>query len=172
MLSPAGTIRRSVSSLSSSPSKSNCCFCSLSSDLTYDLQDFDRVSALLRLSTKYCIEHIRRDIVRGLTVFWPRTLSAWEFREANATDPTGVYKPRTIYPHPMCVPSSSYASCIPNLFITDVLSTLQERQTHWNSSLLHFMTFPAVLRARLLQVTFRQDRQIGLICNISLMKTL
>ncbi|KAJ3482166.1 hypothetical protein NLJ89_g12156 [Agrocybe chaxingu] len=71
------------------------------SGVRYDQTDFESVSALLRLSTKYSVEHVRRDILRGLSTIWPRTLSAWEFREADATDPSGVYKPRCIYPHPM-----------------------------------------------------------------------
>ncbi|CAA7260599.1 unnamed protein product [Cyclocybe aegerita] len=73
------------------------------SGVRYDHTDFESVSALLRLSTKYSVEHIRRDILRGMSTIWPRTLSAWEFREADATDPSGVYKPRCIYPHPILV---------------------------------------------------------------------
>ena len=72
-----------------------------SSNVKFDHEGFDTVSALLRLSTKYCVEHIRRDILRGMSVIWPKTLGGWEFREADATGPTGVYKPRAMYPHPM-----------------------------------------------------------------------
>ncbi|KAF9479065.1 hypothetical protein BDN70DRAFT_913364 [Pholiota conissans] len=75
----------------------------LSSGIKHDAQDFDNVASLLRLTTKYCVEHIRKDIIRGMSAIWPKTLSAWEFREADATDPTGVYKPRAIYPHPILV---------------------------------------------------------------------
>ncbi|PPQ97789.1 hypothetical protein CVT26_012836 [Gymnopilus dilepis] len=73
------------------------------SHVKHDNQDFDIVSALLRLSTKYRVEHIRNDVLRGMSMVWPRNLSAWEFREADATDSTGVYKPRSIYPHPILV---------------------------------------------------------------------
>lgn len=73
------------------------------SGIKHDNQDFENVSALLRLATKYGVDHIRNDILRGMSVIWPKTLSAWEFREADATDATGVYKPRAIYPHPMLV---------------------------------------------------------------------
>jgi len=69
----------------------------------HNSQDFEIVSAILRLSTKYAVEHIRKDILRGMTTIWPRNLSGWELREADATDTTGVYKPRSVYPHPMQV---------------------------------------------------------------------
>ncbi|KAF8176799.1 hypothetical protein BJ912DRAFT_1024315 [Pholiota molesta] len=75
----------------------------ISSGIKHDAQDFETVASLLRLSTKYSAEHIRKDVVRGMSAVWPKTLSAWEFREADATDATGVYKPRSIYPHPILV---------------------------------------------------------------------
>ncbi|KAF9526523.1 hypothetical protein CPB83DRAFT_876800 [Crepidotus variabilis] len=82
------------------------------SGLKFDTHDFESVSALLRLSTKYGVEHIRRDILRGLSTSWPRTLSAWENREAEATDGNGNYKPRTIYPHPIALlPAAFYDLC-------------------------------------------------------------
>ena len=59
------------------------------SGIKFDAHDFESVSALLRLATKYGVEHIRRDILRGLSTGWPKTLSAWEFREADATDNDG-----------------------------------------------------------------------------------
>ncbi|PPQ90553.1 hypothetical protein CVT25_015867 [Psilocybe cyanescens] len=73
------------------------------SGVKHDYQDFENVSALLRLSTKYGVEHIRNDILRGMSTIWPKILSAWEFREADATDVTGIYKPRSVYPHPILV---------------------------------------------------------------------
>ncbi|KAF5328689.1 hypothetical protein D9619_011690 [Psilocybe cf. subviscida] len=73
------------------------------SGVKYDTHNFEIVSSLLRLSTKYWVEHIRKDILRGMATIWPKTLPAWELREADATDATGVYKPRTIYPHPVLV---------------------------------------------------------------------
>ncbi|KAF8876703.1 hypothetical protein CPB84DRAFT_1795692 [Gymnopilus junonius] len=73
------------------------------SSVKHDNHDFEIVSALLRLSTKYRVQHIRNDILRGMSMVWPRNLSAWEFREADATDSTGVYKPRSVYPHPILV---------------------------------------------------------------------
>ncbi|KDR74987.1 hypothetical protein GALMADRAFT_519609 [Galerina marginata CBS 339.88] len=73
------------------------------SGVKHDNQDFEIVSALLRLSTKYGVEHIRKDVLRGMMTIWPKNLSAWEFREADATDGTGVYTPRSVYPHPILV---------------------------------------------------------------------
>jgi hypothetical protein len=34
---------------------------------------------------------------------WPKTLTQWEIREATATNPNGLYKPRLSYPHPIMV---------------------------------------------------------------------
>jgi len=73
------------------------------SDLKHDVKDFDTVSSLLRMSTKYGVKHIRRDLLQGMSVVWPRTLGAWELREAEATDSSGLYKPRFVYPHPILV---------------------------------------------------------------------
>jgi len=72
-----------------------------SSELKYDATDFHIVSSILRLSSKYQVNHIRRDVLRGLAVAWPKTLAAWEVREADATDNQGHYRPRAIYPHPV-----------------------------------------------------------------------
>ena len=74
-----------------------------SSDLKHDIKDFDTVSSLLRMSTKYGVKHIRRHLLGGMSVVWPRTLGAWELRETEATDSSGLYNPRLVYPHPMSV---------------------------------------------------------------------
>ena len=74
-----------------------------SSGLKHDINDFDHISSLLRLSTKYGVEHIRKVILQGMSIVWPRTLGSWELREAAATDPFGLYKPRSMYPHPMSI---------------------------------------------------------------------
>lgn len=74
-----------------------------SSGLKHDIKDFDIISSILRLSTKYGVQHIRRDILQGMSAVWPRTLGSWELREAEATDSSGLYKPRSVYPHPMSV---------------------------------------------------------------------
>ena len=74
-----------------------------SSDLKHDVKDFDTVSSILRMSAKYGVKHIRRVLLQGMSVVWPTTLGAWELREAEATDSSGLYKPRSVYPHPMLV---------------------------------------------------------------------
>lgn len=38
-----------------------------------------------------------------MTPSWPKTLTQWEIREAAATNPNGLYKPRLSYPHPILV---------------------------------------------------------------------
>ncbi|KAF8160612.1 hypothetical protein B0H34DRAFT_745968 [Crassisporium funariophilum] len=73
------------------------------SEITHNVGDFDTVSSILRLSTKYQVEHIRKALVRGMSAIWPRSLAVWEAREAEATDPAGTYKPRALYPHPIMV---------------------------------------------------------------------
>ncbi|KAF8348402.1 hypothetical protein F5887DRAFT_953518 [Amanita rubescens] len=74
-----------------------------SSHLKYDVNDFTCVSAVLRLATKYKVHRLRHEILQGLSVAWPRFLTQWEIREANATSPSGVYEPRKFLPHPIMV---------------------------------------------------------------------
>jgi hypothetical protein len=62
------------------------------------------IVTLLRLSTKYQVEHLRRDLLTGLKPFWPATLPDWDAREARAIDAHGAYEPRESIPHPMWVP--------------------------------------------------------------------
>lgn len=81
--------------------KSSSCF--IRSTLTYKIKDFETTSAILRLSTKYEVDHLRNDIIRIMSPVWPRTLGHWEFREAEATNQAGFYEPRSIYPHPLLV---------------------------------------------------------------------
>ncbi|TFK74064.1 hypothetical protein BDN72DRAFT_123245 [Pluteus cervinus] len=73
------------------------------STLNYNCADFPVVSALLRLSTKYEVDRIRGDLIQGLAQIWPKFLSQWEAREANATNTDGSYLPRQCYPHPIQV---------------------------------------------------------------------
>ncbi|KAF5326275.1 hypothetical protein D9611_000481 [Ephemerocybe angulata] len=68
--------------------------------LSSSIEDWAVVSAILRLSTKYGVEHVRTEMLRKLTSTWPRNLLAWDMRESNATN-AGLYKPRAIYPHPI-----------------------------------------------------------------------
>lgn len=65
------------------------------------------MSAILRLATKYGVEHLRIELLRKLATTWPRNLMAWDVRESNATN-AGLYKPRAVYPHPMYVPPQCF----------------------------------------------------------------
>ncbi|KAL1747049.1 hypothetical protein HDZ31DRAFT_80751 [Schizophyllum fasciatum] len=62
---------------------------------------FDCVSALLRLSKKYEVQHIYDGLYPGLSQFWPTTLEGWERREAASTSADGIYEPRLTIPHPI-----------------------------------------------------------------------
>ncbi|KAG6828807.1 hypothetical protein H0H92_006689 [Tricholoma furcatifolium] len=73
------------------------------SALKYDVNDFGVVSGILQLATKYEVQYLRIDILRGLSVSWPKHLSQWEVREARAIGTTGVYEPRKSIPHPILV---------------------------------------------------------------------
>lgn len=74
-----------------------------SSALKYDITDFGVVAAILKLSTNFQVKHLRLDILRGLSSFWPKTLAQWEIREAKVTSISGIYEPRKTLPHPMYV---------------------------------------------------------------------
>ncbi|KAH0835598.1 hypothetical protein J3R83DRAFT_9323 [Lanmaoa asiatica] len=64
-------------------------------------RDFSALSSVLRLSTKYFIEHLRIQCLARLVHDWPTTLADWDRREAAATDPSGRYTPRDAYAHPV-----------------------------------------------------------------------
>ncbi|RPD58813.1 hypothetical protein L226DRAFT_471169 [Lentinus tigrinus ALCF2SS1-7] len=64
--------------------------------------DFCAVSAVLRLSTKYLIEHLRERCLMRLEADWPTTLGGWDKREQHATVDTR-YCPREHFPHPILV---------------------------------------------------------------------
>lgn len=61
------------------------------------------VSAILQLVAKYQVEHVRTDLIRGLSTLYPKTLAQWEKRETKVTSPSGEYDPRKTLSHPMCV---------------------------------------------------------------------
>ncbi|KAJ7725419.1 hypothetical protein DFH07DRAFT_1002636 [Mycena maculata] len=65
--------------------------------------DFPAVAAVLRLSTKYLVEHLRQRCMTRLDLDWPSTLVGWDQREQAATDSLGHYAPRTSCPHPILV---------------------------------------------------------------------
>ncbi|OJT08573.1 hypothetical protein TRAPUB_500 [Trametes pubescens] len=64
--------------------------------------DFCTVSAVLRLSNKYLIEHLRQRCLVRLETDWPTTLIGWDRREQQATV-DGRYNPREHYAHPVLV---------------------------------------------------------------------
>ncbi|KAF8429956.1 hypothetical protein L210DRAFT_3073903 [Boletus edulis BED1] len=64
-------------------------------------RDFSALSSVLRLSTKYFIEHLRAQCLARLVHDWPTTLADWDRREAAATDVNGRYTPRDAYAHPV-----------------------------------------------------------------------
>ena len=59
------------------------------------------LSSVLRLSTKYFIEHLRVQCLARLAHDWPTTLADWDRREAASTDASGRYTPRDAYAHPV-----------------------------------------------------------------------
>lgn len=65
--------------------------------------DFDSITAVLKLSSKYFIEHLRERCISRLFVDWPCSLSSWDSREIEATDSFGRYAPRTRFAHPILV---------------------------------------------------------------------
>ncbi|KAI4517382.1 hypothetical protein GGG16DRAFT_44437 [Schizophyllum commune] len=69
--------------------------------LTVRPDTFECVSALLRLSKKYEVQHVYDCLYPGLTTMWPRTLEGWERREAASTNAEGIYEPRLTIPHPI-----------------------------------------------------------------------
>ncbi|KAJ7738813.1 hypothetical protein B0H16DRAFT_1761155 [Mycena metata] len=70
---------------------------------TLRANDFPAVAAVLRLSTKYLVEHLRQHCMTRLDLDWPATLAGWDQREHAATDAQGHYTPRVACPHPILV---------------------------------------------------------------------
>ncbi|KAH9905084.1 uncharacterized protein BXZ73DRAFT_109065 [Epithele typhae] len=62
--------------------------------------DFCALSAVLRLSYKYLIEHLQTRCLRRLEADWPAALPGWDCREAQATADMR-YSPREHFPHPV-----------------------------------------------------------------------
>ncbi|GLB36893.1 putative broad-Complex, Tramtrack and Bric a brac [Lyophyllum shimeji] len=65
--------------------------------------DFMAIAGILRLSTKYLVEHLRQRCLTRLDLDWPSTLAGWDHRERAATDSLGRYMPRESCPHPVLV---------------------------------------------------------------------
>ncbi|KAF9561502.1 hypothetical protein CPC08DRAFT_635317 [Agrocybe pediades] len=65
--------------------------------------DFPAIAAVLRLSSKYLVEHLRQRCLSRLAADWPSTLAEWDRRERKSTDESGRYVPRDFCPHPILV---------------------------------------------------------------------
>ena len=77
--------------------------------------DFPVIAAVLRLSTKYLVEHLRQLCLTRLDADWPSTLRGWDFRERKATDERGEYFPRELCPHPILVVELALDMNIPSI---------------------------------------------------------
>ncbi|KAJ7594567.1 hypothetical protein C8J56DRAFT_821382 [Mycena floridula] len=73
------------------------------SEIKYSSKTFPLVATLLRMSTKYQVSHLRKDLLRGLSISWPSSLAEWDMRESLATSDNGAYDPRNLYPHPTLI---------------------------------------------------------------------
>ncbi|PPQ80615.1 hypothetical protein CVT24_002707 [Panaeolus cyanescens] len=65
--------------------------------------DFVAIAAVLRLSTKYVVEHLRQRCLARLNKDWPTTLMEWDAREQRCTDENSRYVPREHLAHPILV---------------------------------------------------------------------
>lgn len=65
--------------------------------------DFPVIAAVLRLSSKYLVEHLRQRCLSRLDADWPSTLTGWDERERRSTDENGRYVPRDHCAHPILV---------------------------------------------------------------------
>ncbi|KAF9482912.1 hypothetical protein BDN70DRAFT_904417 [Pholiota conissans] len=65
--------------------------------------DFPIIAAVLRLSSKYLVEHLRQRCIARLDTDWPSSLTGWDLREQRSTDENGRYMPRDHCAHPILV---------------------------------------------------------------------
>jgi hypothetical protein len=65
--------------------------------------DFPAIAGVLRLSTKYLVQHLRELCIQRLQLDWPSTLAGWDLREHAATNAEGYYLGREFYAHPVLV---------------------------------------------------------------------
>ncbi|KZT11079.1 uncharacterized protein LAESUDRAFT_643958 [Laetiporus sulphureus 93-53] len=78
-------------------------------------KDFSITSALLRISTKYAVAELRKEVIRVLTLSWPTTLALWEAREKKATNLNGIYARRPAMPHPISIVTLARETNVPEL---------------------------------------------------------
>lgn len=65
--------------------------------------NFPVIAAVLRLSNKYLIDHLRQRCLIHLGADWPSTLEEWDAREKAAYDKSGTYSPRESCAHPTLI---------------------------------------------------------------------
>ncbi|KAL0956682.1 hypothetical protein HGRIS_002810 [Hohenbuehelia grisea] len=85
------------------------------SSVSYDKHGFADAAAVLRLATKYEVKHLRADILRGLSFYWPTDLDQWDLRESEAEIDIGVYVAKDRYPNPIMVVTLARAVNAPEL---------------------------------------------------------
>ncbi|KAM6500023.1 hypothetical protein JOM56_003037 [Amanita muscaria] len=78
--------------------------------------DFPALDAVLRLSTKYFVEHLRQLCIARLSLDWPSTLAGWDQRESAAIDKDGRYDPQLTYACPILVIRLAIKEYIPSVF--------------------------------------------------------
>ncbi|KAJ3986602.1 hypothetical protein F5890DRAFT_1578465 [Lentinula detonsa] len=72
-------------------------------NLSFTAETYGIISALLRLATKYQVQRLRNDLLQGLAITWPSSLTSWDAREAAMLDSDGIYEPRKCTPHPIFI---------------------------------------------------------------------
>ncbi|PPQ88269.1 hypothetical protein CVT25_005432 [Psilocybe cyanescens] len=77
--------------------------------------DFPAIAAVLRLSSKYLVEHLRQRCLHRLDKDWPSTLTGWDMRERRSTDENGRYVPRDHCAHPILVIELALAMNLPTV---------------------------------------------------------
>ncbi|KAJ7703235.1 hypothetical protein B0H17DRAFT_1042405 [Mycena rosella] len=107
--------------------------------LNLDPLNFPVIDALLRLTTKYQVNHLRSSLLREIKrLQWPVRLAQWEVREAEATDANGHYDARVHYPHPILVINLARAihapEILPSAFYDLSRSVVSETTTGYTDS--------------------------------------
>ncbi|EMD37483.1 hypothetical protein CERSUDRAFT_154136 [Gelatoporia subvermispora B] len=80
-----------------------------------ETKSFEDISALLRISTKYGVEELRKEAIRILCLSWPTSLANWETREKSVTSADGLYAPRPSLPHPIFIIELARETDVPEL---------------------------------------------------------
>ena len=73
-----------------------------------DREDFQVVSGILRLATKYAIDSLREEAIAHLSVAWPMSLKGWDAREELAS----LHEVNTGLPHGSRYPSPLVSNAV------------------------------------------------------------